>query len=190
MNYLQLAPGERELYSCRTHWKNYVPPFIAAGVCLLFLVIRIYFYGYPLILDLAKYFEGISYRKVSLLETGLGIVLMFWCLSAGLRQVFVKYIITTDRLIHHRGFLNTRTTELKLCYCSNLILIQNLGGKIFQYGDFKLRAGGVDMFFNDVPSPLRFKRTLTDAINDSVYGGYQKSTSALDFLEEELGLKP
>ena len=90
-------------------------------------------------------------------------------LSKALRNYFATYTITTKRLILHQGLLNTKTTELKLCYCSNLVLKQKLAGKIMDYGDFGLRSGGVDIFFNDVPNPLEFKKTLTMAINHSTF---------------------
>lgn len=169
MNYIQLSGDERIILSCRTHWKNYIVPFFIAGLFLLFALIRLRFFGKPLILDLAKYLPEVNYVTVSLWELGLTLFFILWSVGTGLRHFFAVYTITTTRLILHVGFLNTRTTELKLCYCSNIILMQTLGGKILNYGDFSLRAGGVDMFFNDVPAPLKFKRVLIDAINSSVY---------------------
>lgn len=190
MNYLQLTQGERVIHSCHTHWKNFIPPFIIAGLSLLLLVVRLFFYGRPLILDLARIFPGVNYKIVSLVEVLLIVYLTLWGLNLGFKQFLIRYIITTERLIHHQGFLNTKTVELKLCYCSNLILVQNLMGKMLNYGDFKLRAGGVDMLFNDVPNPLPFKKALTEAIRTAIYGDEEhRKTEALDWLEQELGMQ-
>jgi len=184
--------GEKVLLSCRTHWKNYVLPFMGAGTCLLFLLIRLYFYGYPLIIDFyASLSVEVNYRAVSLVESLLAALFTLWLADSGFRQVMVRYVITDQRLIHHSGFFNTRTTELKLCYCSNLILDQNIWGKILCYGDFKLRSGGVDMFFNDVPHPLDFKRILTRAIENAEYANVSRRTNSFDMyqdLQDDLGM--
>ena len=192
MNYIQLAPGEKVILSCHTHWRNYVLPFVVCWLCVTFLLVRIKFFGLPLILNLTKYLGDISYAKVSVVEAILMLVLALSSASTGMKQVLRRYTVTNERLIQHVGFLNTETTELKLCYCSNLVLSQSLGGKILGYGDFRMRAGGVEMFFNDVPDPLKFKKVLTDAIDNAVYGtdSREAEETLIDKLEKDLGMKP
>lgn len=159
MDQLILNNGEEILVSTRTHWKNTVLPLVLASPFAAFDILRLQ--GTPPLFDLT-FLTG---TPIGWIDAVLAAIVTVTLAFGAIGNIFQMYTVTNERLVLRQGLLSTRTTELQLRYCSNLMMTQSLLGKILGYGDFKLRSGGVDIFFNDVPEPKEFKRILSAAID-------------------------
>lgn len=81
------------------------------------------------------------------------------------------YIVTTKRVIMRTGFFSRHSLELFLKKVEGIQVQQSIFGAMLKYGTVTvIGTGGTPDSFNNINSPLKFRRMVQQAISD-ITGG-------------------
>jgi len=91
----------------------------------------------------------------------LTVLLALFALYRWLANASVEAVISTDRIVHKRGFIARTTEELGFRRVSEVQLVQTLLGRIFGYGTLRINAIGDDVIeLRGFGDPFEAKRAL------------------------------
>ncbi|MDR3246868.1 MAG: PH domain-containing protein [Prevotellaceae bacterium] len=143
LNYLQT--NEKIIYRAKIHWFIFAPPFIL-------FAFGTYYYSAP-----------------NYLSNYLGTTLLFLGLVSLVQRLLVKigsqYFVTNKRVIMKTGIIRRKVTELVLGKCEGIQVIQNVSGRIFNYGTIVVTTGGVTNHYSFIAHPFAFKVMINTQID-------------------------
>lgn len=158
-------PGEAVILASGIHWKRYIVPFAGLGANTTIAIIRIYFFGQPLVLALHKYLQA-NYAIISLAELSLCAMFLLWSISETIRNLSTTYCITDRRIVAKKGWLSIRVTEMRTSRCETISVSHPLLGRILGYGDILAVSAGASIFLEDVPNPYLFKAEILKCLEN------------------------
>ncbi len=145
MGYIEktLIEGETIIHKVRIHWIIFVIPIL---LLLISLVLMYFYFEIGAILSL------------------LSLIFLF---ARIIRYYSSQYILTNKRLLVKIGFIRITTTEIMLHKVETIKVIQNLIGKIFNYGTvIIIGSGGSKESFQLIPNPLEFRKMAQEQIEE------------------------
>jgi uncharacterized membrane protein YdbT with pleckstrin-like domain len=146
MRYIEqiLQPGERLVYSTRTHWVVYLP-----GLALLIVALLLMASSSGLFLHLLYALVGLA---------GAGWLLMKW-----FERFTTEIDVTDKRVIYKKGFIRRETVEMNMDKIVSIDVKQSILGRILDYGTITINGAG-DNNLEPLPtigSPLTFRSHIT-----------------------------
>ena len=161
-----LNDGERVVFSSGMHWKNCLMPSGVLAVGILFLSVRLRFYGENLVVNWDYWLNGLVSRStVSFVEAAVCVFLMLCAAKTLLDVVSTRYLVTNRRIVAQHGWLDTVVCDMAINRYETVTVHKPLLGRLLGYGDILLFSAGAQVFLNDVPHPERFRREI-DALRD------------------------
>ena len=146
-----LITGERVIYRSRLHWLVLLPP------ALLFV----------LWLPLAWYLAQGEWAGFAWLPIVVGVIAI---VPAIIRRQSSEFAVTNKRVMMKTGVFTTRSVELFLNKIEAITVDQNLGGKLFGYGDITITgSGGTNESFSLLQGPVQFRRAV-QSVTDTAQG--------------------
>jgi uncharacterized membrane protein YdbT with pleckstrin-like domain len=160
MDYLNkaLMNGERIIYRSRPHWVLFLPALVWFGITLVFsyLIPKNVQMMTQILLNLSPY-------QIIMLATMIITVLVF--VSGYINFAFTEFTITNKRILMKTGLIQRNIVEILLTRVESIIINQNVGGRLLDYGSITLvGTGGSRDPFNFVPQPLKFRSYLEQEI--------------------------
>jgi uncharacterized membrane protein YdbT with pleckstrin-like domain len=145
-----LQPGEKVLFSTNAHWIFFLPAISGWAVAIIFLIVSYQVpTGAPALLCL-------SMAAIS------AIAALYKTITAWFHQWTTETDVTDMRIIHKTGFIQRQTFEMSLDKVESVDVNQSILGRIFNYGDVKVRGvgeGGEEI--KTIASPLAFRSAIT-----------------------------
>lgn len=161
-----LNDGERVVFSSGMHWKNCLMPSGVLAVGILFLSVRLRFYGENLVVNWDYWLSGLVSRStVSFVEAAVCVFLMLCAAKTLLDVVSTRYLVTNRRIVAQHGWLDTVVCDMAINRYETVTVHKPLLGRLLGYGDILLFSAGAQVFLNDVPHPERFRQEI-DALRD------------------------
>lgn len=159
--------GEEILIEEPIHWKNYILPSILLGICTFAMLFRAYFPKESLINALLHgcYIDA---EMQKILTGGEILFLAFFALQAFVKMMevsYVRYYVTSKRIISISGILNIRIQEMLISRCEMVYMNQNVYERMFNTGDILAVSAGANIFLDDVYNALKFKETVLEEMN-------------------------
>ena len=148
MGYIEknLLDGEVVTFRTHLHWRLYVPPVLAALLLMLPAAIVL------IVNHLAPW---------ALLPLAIGAMFVF---AAHLKRQASEFAVTNKRVMIKLGVTTTRSLELLLSKVEGIAVHQDMGGKMFGYGDIIVTgSGGTKEAFAGIQQPLEFRRAIQAA---------------------------
>lgn len=160
MDYLDkaLLNGEQMIHRSRPHWVLFFPALVWFGVTLLlsYLIPKNPQMMTLILLNLSPY-------QIIILASMIITIFMF--ISAYIKFAFTEFVITNRRILMKTGFIQRNICEILLVRVESIIINQNIGGRLLDYGSITLIGmGGSRDPFNFVPQPLKFRHHLEQEI--------------------------
>jgi membrane protein YdbS with pleckstrin-like domain len=160
MSYVEehLLPGETVQYQAHMHKLSFITP-VAISVVLLAGAVAAFVAGRPAI--------------GSLLVAAACLPLIY----AAVIYSSSEFAVTNKRVIIKVGFVQRRTVETMLGKVENISVDQGVLGRMLDFGTITITGtGGTQEVFNNIASPLEFRRQVQGQI--SAGEGVQMVTSA------------
>lgn len=154
--------GENIIVQESIHWKNYILPGLLTLVSFVSLVFRSYFMDVSLINRIVG--EGVvppgMQKYLSFIEVlFLGFLTVEGAVAL-VRISFVRYYITSKRIVSTSGILRRNISEMFLDKCEMIYLNQSIYERLFRTGDILVVSAGAHLFLDDVYDALRFKQVV------------------------------
>ncbi|MDR1857344.1 MAG: PH domain-containing protein [Desulfovibrio sp.] len=90
---------------------------------------------------------------------------------AFIKRWTTEMAVTNERIIHKVGLISRTAHEMPLWKIESININQGILGRIFGFGDVVVTGTGNQfLHFKSISSPLRFKKTISDAAD-----AYQRS---------------
>jgi hypothetical protein len=151
-----LLEGETVTFRTRLHWRLYVPSVLAEVLVMLPIAIALIVYHYAI---------------WAVLPPAIGAIPV---LAAHFRRRGSEFAVTNKRVMIKLGVTSTRSLELLLSKVEGIAVNQDMGGKVFGYGDIVVTgSGGTRETFAGIQRPLEFRRAIqaaTDARETAARG--------------------
>lgn len=141
-----LLDGEVVVFRTRLHWRLYVPSVLAD---LLLMV--------PAAVVLVMNHLALW----AVLPLAIGSMMVF---AAHLQRMGSEFAVTNKRVMIKMGVASTRSLELLLSKVEGIAVHQDMGGKLFGYGDIVVTgSGGTKEAFAGIQRPMEFRRAIQAA---------------------------
>jgi membrane protein YdbS with pleckstrin-like domain len=99
-----------------------------------------------------------------------------------IERKFIKYFITSQKVIERRGILNQTTESTMYENITDVKLSKDINERIFDVGDLKINTAGHDgatIRLKGLKDPEQYKRTIENNINGA--GGASQTGNQQDF---------
>jgi uncharacterized membrane protein YdbT with pleckstrin-like domain len=139
MGYIEsnLLPDEEVVYRARLHWIIFWKPCALIFCGTVFLLLQ------PI---------------VGMVVVAIGLLAL---IAPMIAYATSEFGVTNKRVIIKVGFLRRRTLELLLRHVEAISVEQSVMGRLLNYGSVTLTGtGGVREVFDDIRSPLEFRRRI------------------------------
>ncbi len=141
-----LLDGEVVTFRTRLHWRLYLPSLLFSLLVLLPAAVALVVY------HLAAW---------AALPLALAVILVG---SAHLRRQGSEFAVTNKRVMIKLGVVSTHSLELLLSKIEGIAVNQDMGGRMFGYGDIVVTgSGGTKESFAGIQRPLEFRRAIQAA---------------------------
>ena len=160
MSYIEkhLPNGEAILFMARRHWMRYVPPALLF-VSSIAAAVLIFLYD-----DVLLNYVGKNELLVLLAVVGIICVIggAWWLLRYLLDQL-VEMAVTTNYIIHKKGFIRRRMNSLSIKHVEFINVDQSIIGALFGYGDLRIISSGETFAFHrKVANPMLFRNRIME----------------------------
>lgn len=92
-----------------------------------------------------------------------GLPFLFTVCLAGINKISIRYRLTNQRIFVEKGILSRSLLETELVRIDDVAVIQNLMGRIFNYGTVRLAAADADsesVVLVDIDNPVSVKEIV------------------------------
>jgi uncharacterized membrane protein YdbT with pleckstrin-like domain len=168
MSYVQdnLMPNEKVLFWARIHPAVSFPTVLCFLLALGFVALPFGVRGQPQA-------AAATFSAFLLCTSGMFFaVAMVFGLQALIRVFTTEFGITTRRVIAKSGFLRSRTLEVLLSNVENVMVEQNLVGRLLDFGTVTvIGAGGTRQSFRLVAAPMTLRMVISQAMYWASHSG-------------------
>lgn len=159
--------GEVILIEEPIHWKNYILPATLLAICVFGMLFRAYFPKESLLNALLKanYIDAETQKIITGSEILFMAVFALQAFVKIMRVSYVRYYVTSKRIISITGILNINIQEMLISRCEMVYMNQNVYERMFNTGDILAVSAGANIFLDDVYDALRFKEIILEEMN-------------------------
>lgn len=146
-----LLRDERLIYATHPHWIIFAP-----SVIIFIMMAAIFILGpqYPLF-----GFRLFGYAFYDIVGAIVGLVAVYWFLSAWVVFYYSEFGVTNKRIIMKTGMISRDTAEIMLDKIEAINVEQSILGRILTYGTLiVVGTGGTHDVYYNVPDPFIFRR--------------------------------
>ena len=146
MSYIQnsLLSGESIQHSAKIHWWTYMSP-------TLFI-----FIGW-LLHDAGTFLNVLSYILL-----GAGII---GIINRHIERMTSEFAVTNKRVILKTGWIKRSVVELQLSKTEAIGFTETFWGRLLKFGTIIVTTGGAKNTYPYVADALRFRKVISDAVN-------------------------
>jgi uncharacterized membrane protein YdbT with pleckstrin-like domain len=154
MEYIEqsLMPYEQIKFRAQRHWMYVLLPLFLTGFALIVT-------GYVMV-RVTQTMPDASVLQCTaiLLILTLGMTGLLRFIRALVDYLSTEFVVTDQRIIAKRGWIQRRTLELPLPQIESIGVTQGLGGRIFNYGTLVVvGTGGTREIFPAIRAPFNFR---------------------------------
>jgi uncharacterized membrane protein YdbT with pleckstrin-like domain len=150
MRYIEriLQPGETVTYTSTLHWIVYFPGLVVLAIAAACLT---------------QTGSTAGAAPIWLMvSASLAIVAGILLFQAWFRRWTTEIDVTDRRIVYKRGFVRRHTVEMNMDKVESVDVDQSLLGRIFDYGDIRIRGTGSGIEpLRGIDSPLDFRNHVT-----------------------------
>jgi len=179
--------GEVILADEPIHWKNYIGSLCVLLLTALLLGVRT---GKPdgCLLDWLPAGERLN-DATRMILGHIELVIYFVALGAAYLRLakvyFIRYYLTSKRIIVTTGFFTVRTVEMLIQRCETVNLKQNVVERLFGCADITCLAPGSSILLLDVKRAAEFKKLIMSYLTFVRDNGTDKGEEFLQTLKQK-----
>lgn len=162
MQRFQLLEDEKILIEEPIHWKNYILPFTGIVATVYLMITRLINPDFS-ITNAVVGEQVISGDVQGLLTKIEALILALFTALLYLRvlqTMYIRYYITTKRIISVSGILTVMFQEMLISRCEMVYLNQSVTERLFESGDILCVSAGATILLDDVYEAVKFKQTI------------------------------
>lgn len=159
-----LYTGEYILVKSGIHWKNYIIPLLEFYFMAALLIVRIHYYGVPLMEFLQRKIPTGYFRMLSFIEVVIILLVIARLIVRMIKISKIGYFITNKRIMKLSGWMTVNTNEMMLDRCETVELKKNLYERLYGTGDLLILSAGASIVFDDIPKADKFKQTIQEIL--------------------------